>query len=905
MPDRQGARPLGWVSFALRLARGQLGLLAASMLTALVAATLLITASVLAPAVAEQSFRETVDAVPAADNDLRASTAFNPDNWSDVDNTVREVTAGHGALVGEVTSAAWTVGTRSGADEEDGRLVVGAVRDADHHAELAEGRWPEPAAEPIETAVHVDALAALGLQMGDRLSIDLFAAATDTVDAVVVGTFEPADREHLLWRGLGHGVDVPDDGTATTGPALFAPADLVERLRPRATTAAWTVGVDLSDVAFGAAPSAIRSLAELRAGLADVSTEDSATQMSVGGGTDVLAQAHDAAASARAVLLVIVTMVTVLAAWALAFTARILAAERAPATALFRARGGRDRLVARVSALSAAVPAVVLAVAAPPAAEAVLRELRDRDLIAGTADPAAWWLISVAAAACWLALVVLADLRAGRSTRDVAAESARPSRRAAAQRAGLDVVVLAVGVLALQQLRRPSGETPDVVLIAAPTILVLAGTLIAMRLLPWCGRAVSRAAARWRGVSAVLGSFEVARRPIRHLAPVAMLTLALAAAVFAATTQATWTAFRDNSAALSEPADVRLSMASVVTAGTAAQISDLGDQLAAIDHVETAMPVHRETARSDRSDVELVGVDPALAADVMRWPRVLAGAPVSGLLDALATADGVSALVTQPYVDHLGLEVGSRTQVRIRGRSISVAVAGVVQAVPGSAEPFAMLVDEQHLRYALRENVPSDDAEVAYVEPLPNEWWLSTSGDGAAAAVAAAAAELSDQVASTSTHAAASGSDAMSRGIVAGLLGGLAFAAAFGVVGAVLHAVASYRARAGEHAVLRAVGLPRSSTLGSVAIEQALLIGFATATGLALGALVSWLTVSHTVGRLAGLAEMPPLALEVPWPFLAVAGAAAVTLLGLIVVTASAALRRVQITSVLRAGEEA
>jgi hypothetical protein len=68
---------------------------------------------------------------------------------------------------------------------------------------------------------------------------------------------------------------------------------------------------------------------------------------------------------------------------------------------------------------------------------------------------------------------------------------------------------------------------------------------------------------------------------------------------------------------------------------------------------------------------------------------------------------------------------------------------------------------------------------------------------------------------------------------------------------------------------------------------------------------VSWLTVPRTIGRLAGLPEVPPLELTVPWQILAALGLGAIVLVGSIVVVAAASLRTVSVTSVLRAGEEA
>jgi hypothetical protein len=398
---------------AFRLATSRLGLLTASMLTALVAATLLITTSVLSPAVAEQTFRGTVAAVPPAAYDLRASTAFNTDTWAEIDDNVRSVVQRHDEIAGELTAAIWTTASRSGDAESEGgdRIAFGAVDQVDTHAELLDGRWPDPDATPIEAIVHSDALSRLGLEVGDSLSIDLFAGATDTADVIVVGAFLPTAREHVLWRGMGHGVQLQEgDSTSVLGPVLIPVDDLVERIRPGSTTAAWTVHLDLAQVSFDSADAAIQSMAELRTGFSDVPTGDSATRVSVGGGTDVLVRARDAAASARSVLLVIVTMITVLAVWALVFTARILGASRASVTALFRARGGTDRLVARLSILSAVLPAVVVAVAAPLVAELVLATLRDRDLVAGTGG-AGRWLLSMAVAAAWLGIVVVADQR--------------------------------------------------------------------------------------------------------------------------------------------------------------------------------------------------------------------------------------------------------------------------------------------------------------------------------------------------------------------------------------------------------------------------------------------------------------------------------------------------------------
>src|SRR5690606_16017075 len=134
------------------------------------------------------------------------------------------------------------------------------------------------------------------------------------------------------------------------------------------------------------------------------------------------------------------------------------------------------------------------------------------------------------------------------------------------------------------------------------------------------------------------------------------------------------------------------------------------------------------------------------------------------------------------FAEELGLAVDGFTVVTVRGTPIRVRIAGVVEAVPGSTSPYAMLVDQAALRFALREWVEvleegADAPELVEVEPAPNQWWLATSGDGADAAAAAAGLP---GVTSTGTHAEAHRSSSLevtSRGVFAGLTGGLAFAA--------------------------------------------------------------------------------------------------------------------------------
>ena len=92
--------------------------------------------------------------------------------------------------------------------------------------------------------------------------------------------------------------------------------------------------------------------------------------------------------------------------------------------------------------------------------------------------------------------------------------------------------------------------------------------------------------------------------------------------------------------------------------------------------------------------------------------------------------------------------------------------------------------------------------------------------------------------------------------------------------------------------------------LGTVAVEQTLLLAYAAVAGLGLGLFVAWLVVPRTVGGLADLPEVPPLRLVVPWPVLGSLLAAIAVLLVCVVVISTATMRRVDVAAVLRGGED-
>jgi hypothetical protein len=880
----------------LRRAASHVGVLLTAMLTALVAATLLVSAAVLAPGVAESGFRKTIAEFDPAEFTVQASTALDPATWSDTDADVRRAANREPRLAAAVSAAAWsTAYTVPGADA-DIRIAVGAVEAPSEQADLVDGHWPEPGADPLQVAVHEGALDALGVEVGDTIVLDPLVGSADPTTAAVVGSFAPADPADPLWRDYSVGVR-PASGNllAVVGPVLFDIDDLVNRVEPGSATALWSVdvgtaGLDLDNARQLAAGS--QALADV---LSEVRTGGDRSRMSVRGETSVLIErAFTAAASVRAVLLVVVMMLAVLGAWALVFTARLLAERRAPATALLRARGIDPWRLVWWSALGTALPAVVVAVAAPPLSRLVLSPVPLSGAAIASATSITAWVVSAGVATGWLVLMVFADVRAGQSVAGVSADRARPPRRAALQRAGLDVLAVVLALVGLQQLRRP-GTLPEVVLVVAPALVVLGGTVVLVRALPWIGRGAAVLIGGRPGAPAMLGSLELARRPLRHAAASALVVLALAVSVFAAASQSTWSAFRSAVVDLTHPADVAVTtdFDTVEPEAIPLRTEQVGQELSALPGVEAVMPVNRTVDVVNDRQVDIVGIDAQNATGIMRWnePRDTA------LLTETAEQNIVPAFVTRPYAALLGLSAADSETPQLTfeaaGVQVRANIVGLVDIVPSSSSAYAVLVDRAAL---------ADAADVIVVPTT--EYWLATSDDGRA--TAREAAELTF-VTGASTHvetSAAAANDPSVAGVLAGLAAGLTFAAVFVFIGVVVHAVTSLRSRTSEQAVLQAVGLGVRGSVGSIAVEQTVLLSYSTAGGIGLGLLVAWLVVPRTIGGLAGLPEVPPLHVAVPGAVLGALVAAIAILVACGVLVSAVTVRRIDVASVLRAGED-
>ncbi|MEU1267139.1 FtsX-like permease family protein [Streptomyces sp. NPDC005799] len=331
-------------------------------------------------------------------------------------------------------------------------------------------------------------------------------------------------------------------------------------------------------------------------------------------------------------------------------------------------------------------------------------------------------------------------------------------------RGGADLGLLAVAGVAYWQLgRQTSGAvTParsgtlgiDPLLVAAPALALLAGTVLTLRLLPLVARLAERRAAGGRGLTAALAGWQLSRRPMRGAGPVLLLVLAVALGMLAIGQGASWTRSQSDQADFAAGAPVR-----VLGAGEAGP--GRTEAYAALRGVrETAPAVRAELPLSGDRTADLLALDTAHAADMMLLRRDLSPEPVRPLLAPLGPrtatvgaqvpthtvrldvtttlrgsgGTGTSADVTATLEDRYGtpyaVPVGELPgdghphilELPLPGEPLKLTGLQLVVSVPrGRSEQHRLTIGEL--------TAHSADGSARSI-PLPTSWKVSSSSDG-------------------------------------------------------------------------------------------------------------------------------------------------------------------------------
>ncbi|MFI6426603.1 FtsX-like permease family protein [Promicromonospora sp. NPDC050880] len=798
----------------------------------------------------------------------------------------------------------------------EAKVFLRAATDVDQHAELVEGRWPAATAEPVvdgedqplgqptrpappvEVAVSRAVADTYGWELGGRYDnlagVGVVALADRYPSLVVTGIFETGDPDADYWlhHALAARASVvadPNRGLLGTATAYVNPAMITPVTLGMAETRVW-YPVDTDGVTAAAVP-------EL---LAQVNGQSAQTFL-VPAGPDDPAPLQLRPASRLGEILErllaqrtgVDAIVAVLAVGPLGATlavlalgARLVVDRRRPALALLRARGASGtqlRLLMGGEGLVVGLGCAALGFAAGLAVTTA----------AGVTSPVTVSQVGLALAAGLAPALALALATSPAGLRPTRSDLAPRSRSRV--RWVLELLVVAGAVLASWLLLSRGvvagaggGSGVDPLVAAAPLLVSLALTLLAVRAYPWLALAVERALAPRRDLVPFLGAARATRDPAGGPVPAVALVLAVAVAATSAVLYSTVSGGIVREAWSATGADLRVSGPIVDESGAG--------QIAALDGVDAVTPV------ADVGDAVLQGEGSAPRArvytvDAERLAQVqqdVAGSPET--LAALTGPDGPDAAV--PVILTRGAAgpgvAPGTTGITLATQegSVPVVVVDVVDELPGLPAGRALvLADTERLELGTGD---SSFARLALV---------GLSDDADRAAVTAEISRLlpSAVVEDPDQEADALRAAPVSAGLVAAFVLAVVLAALLCVAAVVMTLMLAAPARARLLAVLQTLGMSSRQGRGLVGWEIGPWAVIALLVGAVLGVAVPSLVLAAVdVTALTGGVTQPRPEYD---PVLLGAAAAGFLVAVLAAVGVAAALgRRGEVAAQLRMG---
>jgi FtsX-like permease family len=626
-------------------------IVAAAFVTVLLAATLLAAGPIYSEAVALSGLERTLADAPARDSGLQVSGRI---PFSDrattsarVERGIRDVFGPDGASVYR-SSVSDSYAVPAGAGRPQDWLTVFAFYEGlQQHAELVDGAWPRSSdGSAVEAALPAPAAAALGLEPGDELTVASIADPARKVAVRVAGTYRPRHPQEAFWWGSRLEIAGSQRISFTTFGPLAVSEDDFRAVAGDEAQARWRVASEPEGFTVAELPALQDRLAGLQQGLSAGGGRDLSVDTGL---VDVLGRTEHLLTVTRSGVLIPSVQLAILAGAALLFLAGLLAERRGLEAAIMRSRGAGSDRVAGLALMEGALLALPAAALAPWLAALALRALNHVGPLAEIGlrlDPRVSTLsyaLAVLAAVLCMAALALPALRSGAVTSTVA-ERGRPQPKGFFQRAGLDLALAGLALVAYWQLRRYGGPVVesvqgrlgiDPLLIAAPALGLLAGAVLALRVVPFFAVLVERAASSARGMVAALGTRELARRPQRYTRAALLLTLALAIGLFASAYSRTWLASQRDQADYQAAADVRVEPSK--RSGSLPSLQ-LADAYTGISGVRSAMPVYRQDLdlSSSSGTTNLVALDAGAASEAVRFRADLADRPLDDVLAPLA-----------------------------------------------------------------------------------------------------------------------------------------------------------------------------------------------------------------------------------------------------------------------------
>ena len=696
-----------------RRSRGDWLVLSATAVVVLIAMVQLSAGPIYSDAVTLGALRKTLEDAPNADRAVRIELRTTPEGYADADEAVIravEQTFPDGASVTrDIESITYALPDQPSEDRTD-LVVLRHLEGIEDHATLIAGVWPGPDGDSSPVAVESRVAGALGLGVGDELELVSRRAGT-SVRIEIVGLYGIDDPDDGFWSDelLLDGV-VDSNSFRTFGPFVVTRDAMLGGLTTR-TVSVWWVEPDLDQLTVDASDrvrvqvQGLPSLldAELIAAAAPEQL-DSYSDFGVVTGLDsLLAGAERSLTVTRSGVLAVIAQLTLLAVYALVLTAGLMVETRRTEGDLMGARGASPGQLLKIStteAIAIAVPAALIAPWLASRLVSAIGSLGPLGTIDLDLDPRTTGLAAASLGVAVVVVVGLLSWPALRSARRGVSSGTRHRRlplRAATQRTGVDIALVLLCGLAFWQLSELGPDqaatiqgrfSVDPLLVVTPAIGLLAGAVLALRVIPLLAVTAERMVTANRSLVPALAGWQVARRPTRHARSALLLIMAVTLGFFAAAYTASWDQSQDDQAAYQVGADLR----STPNRRTGDSMTDLHLTSAheSIDGVSASMPVVRRRGPLVGSDVpaEFVILDASRADETVRIRDDLAS-DFDELMSSLAAERPILAGIELPGEPSIIRLEATATETEIEtedGEVFPVALDGRVRLVVRDAD---------------------------------------------------------------------------------------------------------------------------------------------------------------------------------------------------------------------------
>ena len=642
----------------LRRAQANWPILGAAMLTILLATTLLSAGPIYAGAVTLSGLRRTLHDSPTTQANVEVSIFSADGEYPSVDklvsNTIPSAFATTGGTVDRSGRSESFALPEQPAGDVRNLAVFAFFQNIQSHATIVDGAWPQNSGSgPINSAIPDSTAKLLNLHVGSTFKLVSRRIETFTVETKVVGIYHVNDTTDPYWwddeldtKGVSTGASF-----VTYGPFVTTSDDFFGHQGGLAAQVFWRVYPNFDNLTVSEVSSLINGVETLQPRLNF--NRGSNDQFEVNTSLNqILRTAQKSLLVTRSGVLIVTVQLAILAGYALLLTSNLLVDQRRVETGLLHSRGASIGQIVTMALMEALILALPAAIAGPWLAALSLRLFNHIGPLASISLPVnpevtrdAYALAFVSAFGCVLALG-LPMLQSARTFVQARASRGRQASQGLAQRAGIDVLLLIIAVLAYWQLSRYRGTITQTVqgrlgidpfLVAAPAIGLIAGAIIALRIVPLLARIIDRAATRQRGLVASLGAWQVSRRPLRYARSALLLMIAMAIGLFALSYGSTWELSQRDQANYQIGADVRISPD--IRIGSSIPQIDLAQAQRKVNGVDATMATDSDTFEVSRivGNGQILALDAAQAPSIVTFRPDLSGQSLTTMMQSLAS----------------------------------------------------------------------------------------------------------------------------------------------------------------------------------------------------------------------------------------------------------------------------